>query len=78
MSLEQTRHRSGAFSVASFCEAYGLSVPLFYKMRAKGEGPDIMKVGTRTLISLEAADRWRRARERTAKPRPERGSKQTS
>ena len=41
--------------------------PLFYKLRAKGEAPDIMKAGARTLISVEAADRWRRDRERATR-----------
>ena len=53
-----------AYSVSAFCEAHGFSVPMLYKMWAKGEGPAIMKVGVRTLISVEAADRWRRDRER--------------
>jgi hypothetical protein len=60
------RH-GGAYSVAEFCEAYGVSVPLLYKLWARGEGPDVMKVGVRTLISIQAADRWRRERERAAR-----------
>ena len=70
MSLEAAaeRHHHGAFSVAEFCKAFGLSVPMFYKLRAKGEAPDVMKVGTRTLISAQAATRWRQARERAARP----------
>ena len=61
------QHRSGAYSVAEFCEAYGVSVPFLYKLWAKGEGPDVMKVGTRTLITFEAADRWSHQLERTTK-----------
>ena len=37
------QHRSGAYSVAQFCEAYGVSVGFLYKLWAKGEGPDVMK-----------------------------------
>lgn len=58
------------YSVAGFCEAYGLSVPMLYKLWTKGEGPAFMKVGVRTLISYEAADKWRRARERASMRRP--------
>ena len=61
------QHRSGAYSVAQFCEAYGVSVGFLYKLWAKGEGPDVMKVGTRTLITFAAADRWSRQLERTTK-----------
>ena len=56
----------GAYSVYGFCLAHGLSRRKLYYMLEAGEGPRIMKCGTRTLISVEAAQRWRRARERMA------------
>jgi hypothetical protein len=31
-----------------------------------GQGPRVMKCGARTLISMEAAQAWRRVRERAA------------
>jgi hypothetical protein len=52
-----------AFSVAAFCEAHHISQAMFFKMRNEGFGPDEMRVGTRVLISHEAAARWRLARE---------------
>ena len=57
---------SAAYSVYGFCLAHGLSRRKLYYMLEAGEGPRIMKCGTRTLISVEAAQRWRRARERMA------------
>jgi hypothetical protein len=39
---------------------------MFYKLRAQGLAPTCFKVGTRTLISREAAARWRAAREQAA------------
>ena len=69
MSLENSPrqpHRR-AYSVAEFCEAHSLSVPMFYKMQNRGEGPAVLKAGARTLISVEAADRWRRDRERATR-----------
>ena len=56
----------GAYSVYGFCVAHGLSRRKFYYMLRAGEGPRVMKCGRRTLISVEAAQRWRRARERMA------------
>ena len=56
----------GAYSVYGFCLAHGLSRRKLYYMLEAGEGPRIMKCGTRTLISVEAARDWRQARERTA------------
>lgn len=62
-----------AFSVYGFCVAHGLSRSLFYSLRRAGAGPRIMKCGARTLISVEAAQAWRRARERAAASRQQYG-----
>ena len=35
----------------------------FYELLAAGRGPRVMKVGKRTLISVEAAAEWRRKME---------------
>lgn len=48
-----------AYSVREFCEAHSLSRAFFYKLRDQGMGPQIMKLGRRTLISREAAQQWR-------------------
>ena len=53
-----------AFSVEEFCKAHGISIGFFYTLLKEGRAPEIMKLGTRTLISHEAAARWRA--ERTA------------
>ena len=52
-----------ALSIPEFCEAHGISEGFFYKLKKKGEGPREMKVGARTLITLESAAEWRRERE---------------
>jgi predicted DNA-binding transcriptional regulator AlpA len=52
-----------ALSIPEFCDAHGISEGFFYKLKKQGEGPREMKVGSRTLITLEAAAEWRRARE---------------
>ena len=59
-----------AYSVFGFCIAHGLSRRKFYYMLEAGEGPCLMRCGRRTLISIEAAQRWRRARERAAAMSP--------
>ena len=54
----------GAFSIEQFCAAHGgISQAFFHKLVSEGRGPKLMKVGARTLISVEAAAEWRRARE---------------
>ena len=52
-----------ALSISQFCEAHDLSEAFYYKLKKQGDGPREMKVGARTLISLESAAEWRRARE---------------
>ena len=43
--------------------ALSIGEAFYYKLKRHGEGPREMKVGARTLISVEAAAEWRRARE---------------
>ncbi len=56
-----------AFSIQQFCAAHGLSRSSFYNLVKAGTAPRLMKVGTRTLISREAAIDWRRDREADSK-----------
>jgi hypothetical protein len=50
-----------AFSVDAFCKAHQLSRAKLYDLWKSGEGPDFMRVGSRVLISKEAASAWRQA-----------------
>ena len=61
-----------AFSVETFCTAHSITKVFFYQLLKKGHGPRIMKVGRRTLISLEAAAEWRRQMEEGATILPSR------
>jgi hypothetical protein len=60
-----------AFTIAEFCSAHRISQSMYFKMRNLGLGPREMAVGSRRLISQEAAAEWRKAREAAA--RNERG-----
>jgi hypothetical protein len=51
------------FSVASFCEAHGISQAFYFKLKNQGLGPDEMRLGSRVFITHEAAARWRTVRE---------------
>lgn len=53
----------GAYGVAQFCAAHDISRVSLYKLWRDGRGPSHFKVGARTLISREAAERWRAAME---------------
>lgn len=48
------------YSVKDFCQSFGISIPLFYKLLKGGTAPKIMKVGRRTLITSEAAEDWKK------------------
>lgn len=50
---------SHTFSVDQFCKIHNISRAKFYQMLKEGTAPRIMKVGKRTLISNEAAQKWR-------------------
>jgi hypothetical protein len=69
-------------SIARFCRRNDLSEPMYFKLQANGLGPKTIRLGARTLITVEAERRWRQARERKAvnvealdKKRRERGRK---
>src|SRR5690606_5967767 len=67
-----------AYTVAEFCDAHRFTCKFFYDLQKRGIGPRIMKVGTRTLISDEAADDWGREREENAElMEPRRGRRAT-
>src|SRR5262249_23610988 len=55
-----------AMSIRIFCALHGISEDMFYKMQRAGWGPKVMRVGARTLISVESAAAWRREREAAA------------
>jgi hypothetical protein len=54
---------AACFSIKTFCAAHHISEALYFKLRALRLGPDEMRIGTRVLISFEAAARWRAQRE---------------
>lgn len=49
-----------ADSIPQFCDGHGISRTHFYELVKQGKAPRLMKVGRRTLISVEAAADWRR------------------
>ena len=55
-----------ALTIPEFCVAFRISDDFYYKLKRQHEGPREMKVGKRTLISMEAAKAWRIAREEAA------------
>ena len=55
-----------AYSIQQFCALHGISIDTYFRMQRQGLGPATMKVLNRTLISVESAAAWRRAREQSA------------
>ena len=47
------------YGVNAFCDAHSISRALFYQLLKDGKAPCIIKLGRRTLISVEAASEWR-------------------
>jgi hypothetical protein len=60
------RVATAAYSIDEFCAAHRISTSMFFKLKSQGLAPAEMHVGTRRLISVEAAAAWRRARETAA------------
>jgi hypothetical protein len=60
---EAITDEADAFSLAKFCRRHGISLQMFYKIANQGLAPQTLNVGTRVLVSKEAAARWRAERE---------------
>jgi hypothetical protein len=62
MSLEQSPSREGArcaFTIAEFCEAHRVSRSWLYDEWKAGRGPRVKKIGSKNIITAEAAAEWR-------------------
>ena len=55
-----------AYTISEFCQLHAISEAFYYKLQKAGDGPAIMHIGRATRISKEAAEAWRRSRERKA------------
>jgi hypothetical protein len=47
-----------AHTIDGFCDAYGISRPLFYKLRRVGKAPPVVYVGNKPLIPVDGAKSW--------------------
>jgi hypothetical protein len=54
-----------AYSIKEFCKAHSISEDFYYKLKRQKKQPKEMQVGSRVLISHEAARDWRREQEGT-------------
>src|SRR5262245_27073413 len=52
-----------AFTIDEFCAQHRLSKSFFYKLKTLGLAPATIKLGSKVLITREAAAEWRAARE---------------
>jgi hypothetical protein len=58
-------HRA-AYTVDEFCDAHRLSRAMLYKSWNAGIGPRFLLIGSKRVISFEAAADWRAEREAAA------------
>ncbi len=63
MAQSESR-KDGTYTVNQFCKSHNISRSMFYKQLKLGEGPRLMAVGRRRMISFEAAADWRQQMER--------------
>jgi predicted DNA-binding transcriptional regulator AlpA len=45
-------------TLAAFFRRFSVSKSSFYRMAARGEAPDVVKLGTATYVSLASARAW--------------------
>ena len=60
-----------ALTVEEFCRRHNISRTSFYELLKDGLGPRCLRIGSRRLISREAAADWRRQMEQQAARQPD-------
>jgi len=58
-------HTAQTMTLAEFCRDHKLCRASLYKLWHKGIGPRVIKIGRKNLITVEAAEQWRREREQS-------------
>jgi hypothetical protein len=49
-----------AYTIAEFCDAHRISRSKLYELWTAGVGPRFIRIGTKKIITTEAAANWRR------------------
>ena len=65
--------RPAAYTVQEFCEAFRLSRATFYNLVRRGEGPRLLRVGRKVLVSTDAIADFIRGGEALASQEPTSG-----
>ena len=60
MSKDNLSPEPQAYDIAGFCKAHNISRSSLYILWAAGTGPTYFSIGSKRLISKEAAARWAR------------------
>jgi predicted DNA-binding transcriptional regulator AlpA len=55
-------------SIRDFIQKYGISRSGFYRLVKSGDGPEIVKIGDRTMVSVASLNRWTERLPRTLSP----------
>jgi hypothetical protein len=62
--------RRAAYTVSEFCDAHRISRSKLYQLWSARLGPRFILIGTKKIITTEAAANWRRAGEGVDEPLP--------
>jgi hypothetical protein len=60
---EAISDEADAFGLATFCRRHGISTRMYYNLAQRGLAPKVFYIGSRVLVSKEAAAQWRAERE---------------
>jgi hypothetical protein len=63
MEMHGVKLMDTAYSIPEFCNANRISEGYYFKLRARGEAPDEMRIGRRVIVTAEALAKWRKERE---------------
>jgi len=48
----------GGFTIPEWCKAYRVCRATFYNLQKNGQGPAVIKIGNRSIVTYRASRKW--------------------
>lgn len=72
----RTTNQKRGYSIEEFCDLLNMGKTTYYSLMKEGNGPEIKKIGRRTLITIEAVEQWLNSRNNFATSRAAKKNKE--
>jgi hypothetical protein len=56
--LNMQAEPQAVFTIKEFCDRFRIATSFYFKLQKQGKGPRTMRIGSKVLISAQAASDW--------------------